>query len=174
MSILRKGVSLSLLALALMSTAMFAQSPTSASELERNKQLVIDFFNDKGDAAARGRRFMVEDYIQHSPRYLRMNEVTHASGREAWLKAREAAAGHAKLLGKGGIPLTNPVILMAEGDLVTAIYKATLPDPDDKSKTYEAFTFETFRVKGGKFVEHWDAVQLTKGWRTELEAPATK
>jgi predicted SnoaL-like aldol condensation-catalyzing enzyme len=41
-------------------------------------------------------------------------------------------------------------------------------------KTYEAFTFETFRIKDGKFTEHWDGVQLAPGWRTELEKPAAK
>jgi hypothetical protein len=98
-----------------------------------------------------------------------MNEVTRASGRDAWLKAQQAAQGHANLVINGGIPLRDPILVMAEGDLVTALYKGVLPDPDDKSKTYEAFTFETVRVKDGKFTEHWDGVQLAPGWRTEVE-----
>jgi predicted SnoaL-like aldol condensation-catalyzing enzyme len=148
---------------------IFAQTPPDATQLERNKQLLIDFFNYRGDPAARVARFFAENYIQHNPRFLEMNEVTHASGRDAWLKAQQAAQGHANLVANGGIPLRDPILVMAEGDLVTAVYKAVLPDPDDKSKTYEAFTFETFRVKDGKFTEHWDGVQLAPGWRTEVE-----
>jgi hypothetical protein len=77
-----------------------------------------------------------------------MNEVTHATGRDAWVQANLAARGHARLVVNGGIPLRDPIMLMAEGDLVTAIYKAALPDPDDQTKTYEAFTFEMFRNEG--------------------------
>jgi predicted SnoaL-like aldol condensation-catalyzing enzyme len=153
---------------------VFAGSLFAQSSAEKNKQLVIDFFNDPEPAAARAARFFADDYIQHNPRFLKMNEVTHAIGRDAWVAANQAARGHARLVVNGGIPLKNPILLMAEGDLVTAIYKAVLPDPDDKSKTYEAFTFETFRVKDGKFTEHWDGVQLAPGWRTELEKPAAK
>jgi predicted SnoaL-like aldol condensation-catalyzing enzyme len=140
----------------LITSTLFAQTPPDASQLERNKQLLIDFFNDRGDPAARAARFFTDDYIQHNPRFLKMNEVTHASGRDAWLKAQQAAQGHANLVVNGGIPLRDPIFVMAEADLVTALYKAALPDPDDKSKTYEAFTFEAFRVKDGKFTEHWD------------------
>ena len=73
-----------------------------------------------------------------------------------------------------GIRLSNPVILMAECDLVTAIYKGVLPDPDDASRTYEAFAFEVFRVRDGKVSEHWDQVQLAPGWLKPLPAPAAK
>jgi predicted SnoaL-like aldol condensation-catalyzing enzyme len=156
----------------LFSAAMFAQAPPDAAQLERNKQLLIDFFNYRGDPAAAAARFFAEDYIQHNPRFLKMNDVTHASGRDAWVKAQQAAPGHANLVVNGGIPLSDPILVMAEGDLVTAVYKAVLPDPDDKSKTYEAFTFETVRVKDGKFTEHWDGVQLAPGWRTEVERAA--
>jgi predicted SnoaL-like aldol condensation-catalyzing enzyme len=158
----------------LIASSIFAQTPHDATELERNKQLLLDFFNYQGDRAERAARFFAEDYAQHNPRFLKMNEVTHASGRDAWVKAGQAAQGHASLVVNGGIPLRNPILVMAEGDLVTALYKAVLPDPDDKTKTYEAFTFETFRVKDGKFAEHWDGVQLAPGWRTELEKPTAK
>jgi predicted SnoaL-like aldol condensation-catalyzing enzyme len=153
----------------LITGVMFAQTAPDAARLERNKQLLLDFFNFQGDPAAKAARFFAADYIQHNPRFLAMNEVTHASGRDAWLKAANAAQGHANLVANGGIPLRDPIFVIAEGDLVTAVYKGVLPDPDDKSKIYEAFTFETVRVKDGKFTEHWDGVQLAPGWRTEVE-----
>jgi predicted SnoaL-like aldol condensation-catalyzing enzyme len=153
----------------LIASALFGQAPPEASQLERNKQLLLDFFHYQGDPDMMAARFFSDDYIQHNPRFLKMNEVTHASGRDAWVKAQHAAPGHANLVANGGIPLRDPILVMAEGDLVTAVYKGVLSDPDDKSKTYEAFTFETVRVKDGKFTEHWDGVQLAPGWRTEVE-----
>ena len=35
--------------------------------------------------------------------------------------------------------------------------------------TYEAFAFETVRVKDGKFTEHWDQVTLAAGWLTSAD-----
>jgi predicted SnoaL-like aldol condensation-catalyzing enzyme len=159
--------------LLMLTGALFAQTPSipvarDADLSARSKQLVIDFFKDRGDPN-RATRFLADDYVQHNPRFLAMDEVTHAKGRDAWVQANQAARGHARLVVNGGIPLNDPYLIMADGDLVTALYKANLPDPDNPSKTYEAFTFETFRIRDGKFVEHWDGVQLAPGWRTELE-----
>ena len=46
--------------------------------------------------------------------------------------------------------------MKAECDLVTVIHKDFRQDPTAPPGTfYEAFTFDTFRVKNGKLVEHW-------------------
>ena len=95
-----------------------------------------------------------------------MDEFTGASGGRAWVEARIEARnrGGIPLVDLGGIRLRDPIIVMAEGDLVTAIYKGELADPDNPSSTYEAFAFETFRIRDGKFTEHWDQVTLKEGW----------
>src|SRR5215831_14107696 len=96
--------------LLLMACNVFAQAPApDPAQLERNKQLLIDFFNFQGDPAVKAERFFADDYIQHNPRFLKMNEVTHASGRDAWLKAVQAARGHANLVANGGITLLDPI-----------------------------------------------------------------
>jgi predicted SnoaL-like aldol condensation-catalyzing enzyme len=143
-----------------------ACTPVPQSTLDANKQLLIDFFNSGTlPREERSRRFQAENYVQHNPRALRMDELTGATGRQAWVKAfDEAARRRAALVDLGGIALRDPIIVMAECDLVTAIYKGVLKDPDDPTRTYEAFAFETVRVKDGKFTEHWDQVTLAPGW----------
>jgi predicted SnoaL-like aldol condensation-catalyzing enzyme len=146
-------------------------------QLDANKQLLLDFFNAPAGLTReqRSARIQSEDYIQHNPRFLRMDAITGATGRQAWVKAGDEANRRGiTLVDLGGIRLRDPVILMAECDLVTAIYRGVLPDPDDKSKTYEAFAFEVFRVKDGKVTEHWDQVQLSAGWMNGTPRPAAR
>jgi predicted SnoaL-like aldol condensation-catalyzing enzyme len=133
---------------------------------ETNKQLLLDFFNFQGTDEERMQQFLAPDYVQHNPRFLAMDEFTAARGNRAWVEARREARaqGGIPLVDLGGIRLRDPIILMAEDDLVTAIYKGDLPDPDKPGETYEAFAFETFRVRDGKFTEHWDQVTLKAGW----------
>jgi predicted SnoaL-like aldol condensation-catalyzing enzyme len=149
-------------------------APVPQATLAANKQLLIDFF-DSGRTMSReerSKRFQADGYIQHNPRALRIDEFTGAKGREAWVKAfDEAARRGVALVDLGGIALRDPIIVMAECDLVTAIYKGVLKDPDDPARTYEAFAFETVRVKDGKFTEHWDQVTLAPGWLKGTGAP---
>lgn len=139
---------------------------TTKEELAANKQLLLDFFASNGQPREeRSARFQTEDYVQHNPRLLRIDEITGATGRQSWLQGfAEAGRRGVALVDLGGIRLTDPIILMAECDLVTAIYKGELQDPDDPSRTYEAFAFETVRIRDGKFSEHWDQVTLEAGW----------
>jgi predicted SnoaL-like aldol condensation-catalyzing enzyme len=141
-------------------------APVPQATLDANKRLLIDFFNSRNlPREERSRRFQAENYIQHNPRALRIDELTGAKGRDAWVKAfDEAARRGVALVDLGGIALRDPILVMAECDLVTAIYKGVLKDPDDPSRTYEAFAFETVRIKDGKFTEHWDQVTLAPSW----------
>ena len=141
-------------------------SAQDQSEQEINTQLLLDFFAYEGTRIGRMEQFLAEDYVQHNPRFLAMDKITGATGNRAWVEAgNEARArGGIPLVDLGGIRLSNPIIVMAEDDLVTAIYKGDLPDPDNPGETYEAFAFETFRVRDGKFTEHWDQVTLEEGW----------
>jgi hypothetical protein len=59
-------------------------------------------------------------------------------------------------------PPGNPFeIVTAECDLVTMIHKNHRQDPTaEPDKFYEMFTFDTFRIKNGKLVEHWDGAVI--------------
>jgi predicted SnoaL-like aldol condensation-catalyzing enzyme len=140
---------------------------TTQEELNANKQLLLDFFaSGHLSREERSARFQTDDYIQHNPRLLKIDEITGATGRRAWIEGfEEAERRGARLVDLRGISLTDtPVILMAECDLVTAIYRGEIQDPDDPTRTYEAFAFETVRIRDGKFSEHWDQVTLEAGW----------
>jgi len=144
--------------------AVSTQAPAPAGGTEANKQLVRDFFSFTGSREDRAARFMTDDYVQHNPRFLRMDQFTNAHGRDAWVSAQAEGTRRGIRLTEAGIPLRQPALIVSEGDAVIAIYKGALPDPDDPSKTYDAFGFEAFRVRDGKFIEHWDQVRLTQKW----------
>jgi predicted SnoaL-like aldol condensation-catalyzing enzyme len=148
----------------------FAQTPepaactATAAQLAANKKLVLDFFASNLPLKARAEQFLTEDYVQHNPRLLRLDEVLGTEGREAWYRGIEEAERRGIPIAElGGIRLTDPIIVMAECDLVTAVYKGVLSDPDRPGHTYEAFAFEVFRARDGKLAEHWDPVRLMPG-----------
>ena len=49
---------------------------------------------------------------------------------------------------------------MTDCDLTIAIHKQWRPDPVTPGRFFEAFTFDAFRVKNGKLVEHWDTAVI--------------
>jgi len=142
-----------------------ASCTASGAQLEANKKRVLEFFSFRGSLEEQANQFLTEDYIQHNPRVLRMDEITGAKGRAAWLLGfHEALRRGVRLAHVDGAKFDEPVVLMAECDLVTAIFVARREDPDRPGRHYEAFVFETFRIRDGKFSEHWDQEQLEQGW----------
>lgn len=48
-------------------------------------------------------------------------------------------------------------IVLVQCDIVTVVHQIYRQDPTaEPGKFYEAFTFDAYRVKNGKVVEHWD------------------
>jgi predicted SnoaL-like aldol condensation-catalyzing enzyme len=160
------------LALVLLSTflaapvAISSQAPPVQPAAVSSKQLILRFFEFRGTREERATQTQTPDYIQHNPRFLRMDEFTGARGNQAWVQAFEEAQrrGNLQLVALGGIPLRNPIILIGEGDLAFAVYRGSITDPAAAGRTYEAFAFESFRIRDGKLSEHWDQVRLEPGW----------
>jgi predicted SnoaL-like aldol condensation-catalyzing enzyme len=128
-------------------TSVFAQGYLSGTAL--NKKIVTDFYRIVFEPRNPDliEQYIAPDFVEHNPNI--------SGGREGLVKFM-------KTLPKPenddvGSEMKNPpAYILAEGDMVTFIFKQSTPDPKDKTKTYERFTFDMFRIKNGKIAEHWD------------------
>jgi len=162
-------------AVIVMTTPAFAQAPTPApgctatpAQLEANKKVAIEFFRPGADRVA----LADPSYKQHNPAFVKGGREAKLSDYE-YFKSRfggpraggpgGGAAGGGRGAAEGPQPPAgNPLeIVMAECDLVTIIHKNNRQDPTASPGTfYEVFTFDTFRVRNGKLVEHWDGAVI--------------
>jgi predicted SnoaL-like aldol condensation-catalyzing enzyme len=132
------------------------------AELAANKKVAMEFFRPGGD------RISLADpsYKQHNPAFKKRAEDNHTSDYDEFKATfTERARGGGRGRGAGDGPQPPPgnqlEIVTAECDLVTIVHKNYRPDPTaDPGKFYEVFTFDTFRVKNGKLVEHWDSAVI--------------
>lgn len=111
---------------------------------KKNLEIVLAKIAAMGDRdVAKAAAYMADDYIQHNPR--------GPSGKKAWVEVFTR-------LWQGAEPhRETPVLTVTQGDLVTVIFMRPKPEPDDPSKTYETFWFDTYRVANGLVTEHWDS-----------------
>jgi len=141
----------------------------TSAELQAEKKVVLDFL--RPNVTLRDLLALVDSsYIQHNPAVLKAAKEKHISDYEEFkhLFTRIATLsnpgstnvldGPARQGGRG----PQAVIVVAECDLVTAIVRNTPPDPTSPGTSYERFSFDTFRVRGGKLVEHWDDEEITE------------
>jgi predicted SnoaL-like aldol condensation-catalyzing enzyme len=151
------AVALVILACAVPAAAEDAER--SAAE-QRNLAFVLDFWNNVflTRNVERFPEFFATDYVDHNPNIPTpglpgLVEYVHR------LSAHASPAPQADAAPRpGGPPHSDVVQAIVDGELVTLIRKRVRPDPQDSSKTYESYGFETVRVHGGKIVEHWDNV----------------
>jgi predicted SnoaL-like aldol condensation-catalyzing enzyme len=149
-------------------TALMAQQPANPSpgcsatpaQLAANKKLVMSFFDPAVD------RVSLADpgYKQHNPAFKKRGADKGISDYEEFKAAFGAGRqGGSRGAGNGPQPPQgNPLeVVTAECDIVTVVHKNYRQDPTaDPGKFYEVFTFDTFRVKDGKLVEHWDGAVI--------------
>ena len=160
------------LALLLFAAPVYAQAPApqqanpapgctaTAAQLAENKKVAMEFFRQGADRLA----LADPSYKQHNPAFKKRAEDNKVSDYEEF-KAAFANAGR----GGGRGPATGPTppqgnpyeVVTAECDIVTVVHKNYRQDPTaEAGKFYEVFTFDTFRIKNGKLVEHWDGAVI--------------
>ena len=132
----------------------------SRAQLNANRKVVLDFFRNSGEARV---ALLDPSYKQHNPVVVRKAQHEKLSDyEEAKTSFLEQAHGTVQGLGLGPTPPGNRFeIVTAECDIVTVVHQSFRHDPTGENKFYEAFTFDTFRVKHGKLVEHWDGASLS-------------
>jgi predicted SnoaL-like aldol condensation-catalyzing enzyme len=164
-----------LVGIVLSSTPSFAQNQVVApqagctatpAQLEANKKVAMAFFAPNADRVA----LADPTYKQHNPAFVKGGKEAGLSDFE-YFKSRFGGpprqGGPGPGAGRGqdagpAPPAGNPLeIVMAECDLVTVIHRNNRQDPTAAAGTfYEVFTFDTFRVRNGKLVEHWDGAVI--------------
>jgi len=139
------------------------------AQLEANKKVAMAFFAPNADRLA----LADPTYKQHNPAFLKGGKEAGLSDYE-YFKSRfggprqggpgggGAGRGQAPATAGPQPPAGNPLeIVMAECDLVSVIHRNNRQDPTAPPGTfYEVFTFDTFRVRNGKLVEHWDGAVI--------------
>ena len=129
---------------------------SALAESEHSKAIVMAFFRDAAGGLTnlqqRADKYLSDDYIQHNP-LAEQGRAGFVKFFTQWYKEHpDQARPH---------DITEPTDVIAEKDLVMFMFDTDLPEPKDQSKTYKAFWFDLFRVKGDKVVEHWDSQTKT-------------
>jgi len=166
------------IAFVLFAAPVFAQAPAPAAQanpapgcsatpaqLEANRKVAMEFFRVNG-----ADRVALADpsYKQHNPAFKKRAEDNKVSDYEEF-KAAFAAPPGGRQGGPGRGPGAGPApppgnpfeVVTAECDIVTVIHKNNRQDPTaEPGKFYEVFTFDSFRIRNGKLVEHWDGAVI--------------
>ncbi len=134
------------------------------AQIEQVRQVGIAFTRTTG-----AERVALADpsYKQHNPAFVKGAREAGMSDYD-YFKARFGGPPPARQGGPAPStaapappPGNNTEIVMVECDLVTIIHKNYRQDPTAAPGTfYEVFTFDTFRVRNGKLVEHWDGAVI--------------
>ena len=134
----------------------------TSAQLEVNKKVALEFFRPGADRVA----LADPSYKQHNPAFKKRAEDNKVSDFEEF-KAAFSPAGRGGGGGRGPAagpqpPQGNPLeVVTAECDIVTVIHRNYRQDPTaEPGKFYEVFTFDSFRVRNGKLVEHWDGAVI--------------
>jgi len=119
---------------------------SSDKKLEANKMLIVNMWREaiEGHQPEAINKYFASNFVQHA--------ATMAPGLEG-IKNMVTRAKPTAVPAKTGL---KPTVLIAEGDLVAAIFPRQYDDPKDKSKKYTTAGLELYRIENGKIVEHWD------------------
>lgn len=158
--------------------ALYAQAPPAAAPVIANpsqnctltpaqiadgRKVALMFFDQSADRLA----LADPTYKQHNPAFKKRAEENKVSDFEEYKAAFGPRPGGRQGGGAGranaGTPPgpNNPLdIVLTECDITVAIHRNWRPDPVTQGRWFEAYTFDAFRVKNGKLVEHWDTAVI--------------
>jgi len=116
----------------------------------KNKKIVLEMWytvlnEHKLDQSS---KYITQDYIQHNP--------NAGQGLQAMVDYFKKTWGPDPLP-QDQVKYTQFAMVIAEGDLVQLMFKRPRPDPKDATKTVDTWWYDTYRLKDGMIVEHWDS-----------------
>ena len=122
-------------------TAVSAFAQGYLSPLESNKKLVFDLYRLVIEPRNTDlvEQFVSNDFVEHDARF--------QGGKDGLVKLIKSM-GPAVSEDIGSDLHNPPASIAAAGDLVVYIFP-------DKAKTAQGFTFDAYRIKERKIVEHW-------------------
>jgi predicted SnoaL-like aldol condensation-catalyzing enzyme len=139
------------------------------AQIEEGRKVALQFFAPGVD------RLAITDpsYKQHNPAFVKgardagMTDFDYFKTRFGGPPAARgggAPGGGPRAGGPAGPqpPAGNPTeLVVTECDVTTIMHRNNRQDPTAAPGTfYEAFTFDMFRVRNGKLVEHWDGAVI--------------
>jgi predicted SnoaL-like aldol condensation-catalyzing enzyme len=124
-------------------------------KLHANKQVAYHIVKDLLEANRweLADRYIAKDYIQHNP------NARNGLDAVVYFFTQVLKVQPKPIPEKLGFPVSE---VMAEGDLVTVIYPRRVKDPKHPNGSYSTAWFDTWRIKDGKAVEHWDPALLNE------------
>jgi len=168
---------------AVAAVAVYAQQPAATppppkactltpAQIAEGRSVAIAFQTSTGDA-----RVALADptYNQHNPAFKKRAEEAKKTDFEEFRDNFSSAALAARAGGPGGGGGRGPAaagatqppgpnnpfeVVLTECDTTIMVHKTWRPDPVTPGRWFEAFTFDMFRVKNGKLVEHWDTAVI--------------
>lgn len=162
--LLRAFLALSLLSISGLCLAQVPVTPaanhaallkSSDPQLAANKKLVYDLWRVLLEAGQidKAADYLAPEYIQHNPNV--------PTGRQAFVDVFSKITKPQPVSPNIKRPLVS---IVAEGDLVVLTWVQEADDPTKPGAKYTTTSFDMFRVKNGKAVEHWDdAVKMNMG-----------
>jgi predicted SnoaL-like aldol condensation-catalyzing enzyme len=135
----------------------------TTGQLQHNRQLVRAFFAPERSPLD-AYNMMTPDYVQHNEGVKRFGQINGLKDREAFKAIDEILTKNAQrpeLFEEAGRPKNEMAFkIIANCDYVIAVHRTYMPDPQKNGDYYMAFDYELWRIKDGKFAEHWDSQRI--------------
>jgi predicted SnoaL-like aldol condensation-catalyzing enzyme len=138
------------------------------AQIEEGRKVALQFFAPGVDRVA----IADPTYKQHNPAFVKgakeagLNDFDYFKSRFGGPPRQGGPGGGAPRAG-GPPPGPQPPagnqteLVVTECDVTAVMHKANRQDPTlAPGNFYEAFTFDMFRVRNGKLVEHWDGAVI--------------